>query len=482
MSAKQKVDLFVIGAGSGGVRAARIAASYGAKVAIADTQFEHGPPGFTAMGGTCVNVGCVPKKLFSYGAQYGRDMRDASGFGWSTGGSPSHDWASMVAAKDVEISRLNGVYERMLRGAGVDLIAGRATLRDPRTVTIEGTDESFECDNVLIAVGGWPWMPSIPGIEHAITSNEAFYLPELPRRVAVVGGGYIAVEFAGIFHGLGAEVTQIHRGDALLRGFDGDCQRHLAREMQHAGVALRLGESPTRIEKSSSSLVVHTDAVTAGESAKAGVECDAVLFATGRRPKTEGLGLDAAGVASNVDGDGSIIVDEWSRTTAPGGTVFAVGDVTNRMNLTPIALEEGHCVADTLFGGKPRVCNYENVPTAVFSSPPLGTVGLTEEECVARFERTGAKAVVFESEYGPMRHTMSGRGARSFMKMLVDEESDAVLGIHVVDADAAEMIQGFAVAMKAGATKAQFDGTVGVHPSSAEELVTMRTPARVIGE
>ena len=307
------VDLFVIGAGSGGVRAARIAASHGARVVIADTQMVHGPPGFTAMGGTCVNVGCVPKKLFTYGAQYGRDMTDAEGFGWSTGGVPSHDWQRMVAAKDAEISRLNGVYERMLEGAGVELVAGHAALVDDHTVAVDGLDAQYDCANILIAVGGWPWMPTIPGIEHAMTSNEAFYLPERPRRVAVVGGGYIAVEFAGIFHGLGAEVTQIHRGETLLRGFDGACQRHLAEEMARGGIDLKMEQSPTAIEaQDDGSYVVRTDAGAA-------VECDAVLFATGRRPKTSGLGLDAAGV--ELRADGAIAVDEWSRTSAPSGNV-----------------------------------------------------------------------------------------------------------------------------------------------------------------
>lgn len=442
-------DYFVIGAGSGGVRSARIAAQHGAKVGIAEEQY---------LGGTCVNVGCVPKKLLVYAAHYGHDVEDAAGFGWSVP-SATHSWRTLIANKNAEIERLNGIYRRLLEGAGATLFEARATLLDPHTLKVG--ERKVTAERILIATGGRPVLPDEPGArEHGITSEDAFFLPERPRRVIVAGGGYIAVEFAGIFHGLGAEVTQLYRGPMFLRGFDGDVRETLAEEMARSGIDLRFNTIITRIEKSHDCLMV---ALSDGSVQPA----DAVLYAIGRRPNTRGLGLDAAGVAT--DGNGAITVDAGYRTSA--GHIYAVGDVTDRVQLTPVAIAEGHFLADTLFGpGRDRAVSYADIPTAVFSTPPIGTVGMTEEQARAR-----GPVDVYKSRFKPMKHTLSGRQERSLMKLVVDRASQKVLGAHMVGPDAAEILQGIAIAITAGATKADFDRTIGIHPTAAEEFVTLRT-------
>ena len=441
-------DFFVIGAGSGGVRAARIAAGHGARVGIAEDLY---------LGGTCVNVGCVPKKLMVYAAHVAHDMQDAAGFGWTIGGR-RHDWATLIANKDQEIGRLNGVYRRLLDGAGAQVFDARARLIDAHTMALG--ERVVTAERILIATGGWPTKPDEPGAEHGITSNEVFYLPHLPERVVIAGGGYIAVEFAGIFQGLGAEVTQLYRGPLFLRGFDDDIRSVLAREMTKAGIDLRFNVRIARIDKSGETLHVR---LTDG----AALEADCVLYATGRIPNTRGLGLEAAGVA--LDGQGAVIVDEEYRTNV--SSIYAVGDVTNRFNLTPVAIAEGHALADSLFGGNPRRIGYDNIPTAIFSTPPCATVGLTEAEARAR----GGPVDIYKSDFRPLKHTLSGRDERTMMKLVVDRDSDRILGVHMVGADAGEIMQGVAIALNCGATKTQFDRTIGIHPTAAEEFVTMRT-------
>lgn len=450
-------DLFVIGAGSGGVRASRIAAGHGARVAVA----EEGP-----LGGTCVNVGCVPKKLFSYGSHYRHDFTDAVKYGWVLSGEPpTVDWGVLVANKNAEIERLNGVYGRMLEKAGVTLLRGTAKFVDPHTVEVDG--RRVTAATILIAVGGTPFVPSFPGSEHAITSNEAFYLPSLPRRVLLVGGGYISVEFANVFHGYGSEVTQAYRGELFLRGFDKDVRTHLADQMRERGIDLRFN---TDVE----SVVKNDDgSFTATWKGGGTLTVDLVMYATGRNPMTDKLNVDAAGVKRGKGG--CVPVDEWSRTNVDH--IYAVGDVTDRMALTPVALGEGHCFADTVYGGRPRSPKYDNIPTAVFSHPAIGTVGMTEAEAVAEYGEDGVD--VFKSDFKPLRHTLTGRsGEREFMKLLVRRSDDVVVGVHLVQEAAGEMIQLAGVALKAGATKAVFDSTIGVHPTSAEELVTLRTSER----
>lgn len=442
-------DLFTIGAGSGGVRAARFAAGYGARVAIAEERY---------YGGTCVNVGCVPKKLFVYAAHFHEDFEDAAGFGWTTGDA-SFDWQRLIANKDAEIDRLNNIYIRLLEGVSVDRYDGRARLVDAHTVAVNGKE--YTARHILIATGGWPWMPDIPGIEHAITSNEMFYLDALPERMLIVGGGYIAVEFAGILNGLGVETTLLYRGELFLRGFDEDLRKHLAEEMRKKGVDLRFNAPEVaRIDKAGDEL---TATLTDGSTLRAGQ----ILFATGRRPLTQDLGLEKAGVVCNEVG--AIIVNEYSQTTAPH--IYAVGDVTDRMNLTPVALAEGMAVAKTLFQDTPTTPEYNLVPTAIFSQPPVGTVGLSE--AAARLQHDNID--IYRSAFRPMKHTLSGRDERTLMKLVVDADTDRVLGVHMVGPDAGEIVQGFAVALKAGATKTVFDETIGIHPTSAEEFVTMRT-------
>jgi len=442
-------DLFTIGAGSGGVRASRLAAGYGARVAIAEAR---------RLGGTCVNLGCIPKKLLVYASHYAADFEDAPAFGWR-GAAPRFDWPSLVAAKDREIARLNEVYARILDESGVARIEGRATLLDPHTVEVAG--RRYSAAHVLVATGSRPTLPTLPGIEHAITSDEAFHLPALPERVAIVGGGYIAVEFAGILHGLGASVSLLHRGQLFLRGFDDDLRAHLAREMRTRGVDLRFGARVEAIRRGPRGLAL---ALAGG----APLEVDAVLYATGRVPSTAGLGLEAAGV--ELRPDGAVAVDDFSRTSAP--SVWAVGDVTDRINLTPVALHEGACFARTVFGGVPTKPDHENVPTAVFSEPQLATVGLSEAEARRRF---GAVAV-YRTRFRPLRHTLTGRDTEVLVKLVADPRTDRVLGCHMAGPEAGEIVQGLAVALRCGVTKAQLDATLGIHPTVAEEFVTLREP------
>ncbi|NNG05427.1 MAG: glutathione-disulfide reductase [Inquilinus sp.] len=449
--AKYDFDYFVIGAGSGGVRSARIAANHGARVAIAEERY---------LGGTCVNVGCVPKKLLSYAAHFAHDFEDAAGFGWTVG-DRRHDWARLIANKNTEIERLNGIYRHLLEGAGCTLIEDRATLVDAHTVAVG--DDRYTAETILIATGGWPTLPDQPGArEYGITSNEAFFLEEMPEHVVIAGGGYIAVEFAGIFNGLGANVCQLYRGPMFLRGFDDDVRETLAEEMSKAGIDLRFNTIIDRIEKTSDCLLAH---LTDGSV----IETGAVMFAIGRRPNTAGLGLEDVGVALNRKA--AIIVDDRYRTSVPN--ICALGDVTDRINLTPVAIAEGHALADTLFGGTPRGVEYENVPSAVFSSPPVGSVGLTEAAARAKYGAVD----IYRSSFRPMKHTLGGRDERTMMKLIVDRATDRVVGCHMVGLDAPEITQGVAVAMNCGATKAQFDRTIGIHPTAAEELVTMRTKA-----
>ena len=454
MSTKYDYDLFVIGAGSGGVRAARIAAGHGARVGICEE---------SRVGGTCVIRGCVPKKLMVYAAHFAEDFEDARGYGWEVGES-RFSWPRLIGAKDAEIDRLNRVYLRLLSDAGVTLYQQRGSLAGPHEVQLGETTVS--AGHILIATGGRPWKPEIPGIENAITSDEVFHLDELPPRVAVVGGGFIACEFAGIFNGLGSRVTQIYRGDAVLRGFDSDVRRVVSSELRNKGIDLRLESDVGQIEKLDEGLRVE---LRDGEF----LDVDQVLYATGRVPNVRGLGLPEVGV--EVRADGRVVVDELSRTSV--GHIHAVGDVTSRVNLTPVAIYEGHAFADTVFGGKPRPVNHEFVPSAVFSQPPVGTVGYSEEEAI---HHVGA-VDVFLSEFRPMKHTLSGRNEKMLMKLVVDRASQAVVGIHVVGPDAPEIVQGFAVAVKSGLTKDRFDSTIGIHPTAAEELVTMRNPVRSHG-
>ena len=446
-------DLFVIGAGSGGVRAARISAGHGARVAIAEEY---------RVGGTCVIRGCVPKKLLSYASHYGEDIEDAAAYGWSVTGPVTFDWGALIAAKDKEIDRLNGLYLKGLETAGVTLIEGRARLVDAHTVEVAG--QTVTAAHILVATGATPEIPDIPGAEHAITSNEAFHLGELPKRVVVVGAGYIAVEFAGIFHGLGSHVTIVHRRGQLLRGFDDDIARHLGDEYARKGIHLHFNASPTAIDRTPLGLVLHLSDGTS-------VEADAVMFATGRRPNTKGLGLETAGVV--LGSKGEVKVDLYSRSNVPN--IYAVGDVTDRMALTPVAIKEGHAFADTVFGGRPGVADHNDVPTAVFSQPAIGTVGLTEAQAAARFGTVD----IYEAGFRPMKHTLTGRATRTYMKLIVEPRSDRVVGAHLIGDDTPEIIQALGIAVKMGATKAQFDRTVAVHPTAAEELVLMRTRARI---
>ncbi len=441
-------DLFVLGAGSGGVRASRLASSFGARVAVAEERY---------LGGTCVNVGCIPKKLLVYASHFREDFEDAAlGYGWKIG-ECRFDWATLIEGKNKEIERLKGVYARLLDDAGVRRIEGRATLTDPHTVAVGG--ESYTADHILIATGSWPVVPSVPGGPLGITSNEAFFLERFPERVIIVGGGYIAVEFAGIFNGLGSEVIQLYRGPLFLRGFDDDVRTTLAEEMRKRGVDLRFDLNVQKIERADGQLCAE---LSDGDRIRA----DQILFATGRRPNTSELGVEEVGV--ELDATGAVMVDQYSRSSVPH--IYAIGDVTDRINLTPVAIHEGICLANTLFNNRPMAPDHAGVPTAVFSQPAIATVGLTEAQ--AR-ERHG-EIDVFRSSFRALKHTLTDRDERTLMKLVVDRSSDRVLGVHVVGTDAAEMVQGFAVALKCGARKADLDRTVGIHPTSAEELVTMR--------
>ena len=446
---KHDYDLFVIGAGSGGVRAARMAAEFGARVAVAEDRY---------MGGTCVNVGCVPKKLYVCAAEFGKSFTDARNFGWDSDRS-AFNWATLRDNKKAEISRLNGVYDNLLAGVKVEVISGRARIVDAHTVAVG--EQRYSAEKILIATGGWPHIPEFPGSEHAISSNEVFDLAQFPRRLAIVGGGYIAVEFAGIFNGLGAQVSQLYRGPLFLRGFDADIRAHAAQEIRKTGVDLRFETNVKSITTKDSGLEVQlTDDTT--------LEVDAVLYATGRKANLEGLGLDNVNV--KISDAGNIEVDEKYCTSEPN--IFALGDVTGGIELTPVALAEGMSFARRQFGGQQSTVDYDFIPTAVFCQPNIGTVGFTEEDARARFGRLR----VFKSTFKPMKHSISGRDEKTFMKLIVDQASDRVVGAHMMGPDAGEIMQGIAIAMRAGATKALFDTTIGIHPTAAEEFVTMRKP------
>jgi glutathione reductase (NADPH) len=446
-------DLFVIGAGSGGVRAARMSAGFGARVAIAEDRY---------MGGTCVNVGCVPKKLYVYAAEYGKGFADARGFGWQ-GEAPRFDWATLRDNKKTEIARLNAIYRNLLDGAGAQRIEGRARIVDAHTVAVGDAvgETRYSAAKILIATGGWPHIPEFPGSEHAVTSNEIFDLPQFPRRLVIVGGGYIAVEFDGIFNGLGAHTTQLYRGPLFLRGFDDDIRTHAASEIAASGVDLRFEVNVRSITRDGSGLQV---ALTDGSV----LEADAVLYATGRKPHLEGLGLENVNVEQ--DEDGAIVVDAHYRTTEP--SIFALGDVTGGIELTPVALAEGMAFARRQFGKLEREVDYDFIPTAVFCQPNIGTVGFTEADA----RNTFGDIRLFKTSFKPLKHTISGRAERTFMKLIVDAATDRVVGAHMVGPDAGEIIQGIAIALRAGATKALFDSTLGIHPTTAEEFVTLRDP------
>ena len=445
--ARYDYDLFVIGAGSGGVSASRRAAAFGARAVVCEEY---------RVGGACVIRGCGPKKLFTYAAHFAEDFEDAVGFGWERA-RPNFDWPTLIANKDAEIDRLNGIYVRMLAAAGVDLVEDRGVLVDPHTVEIGG--RSVTAETILIATGAKPFRPDVPGIERAVTSNEAFHLDEFPRRAVIVGGGYIAAEFASIFNGLGSRVTLLYRGEQILRGFDDDVRTALAREMSKKGVDLRVESRVARVDAAGRRLEVTLESGDA-------IAADLVMYATGRKPNTSGMGLAEAGV--ELDGAGAVMVDRYSRTSVPN--VYAIGDATNRMNLTPVAINEGRAFAETLYAGRPRFLDYTNVPHAVFSNPSVGVAGLDEARARERYEAVD----VYRSTFRPMKHTMTGRDELTLMKLVVDAATDRVVGAHMVGPDAAEIVQGMGVALTCGATKAQFDATVGVHPSAAEEFVTMR--------
>jgi glutathione reductase (NADPH) len=440
-------DLFVIGAGSGGVRAARIASQHGARVAICEEY---------RVGGTCVIRGCVPKKLLVYASHFAEDFDDAVGYGWDAPAT-KFDWAKLIANKDAEIERLSQIYIKNLKAAGVELLLSRGVLQDPHTIDLG--DKTVTADKILVAVGGRPVLPDVPGMEHAITSNECFHLDALPGRVAVVGAGYIACEFAGIFNGLGSKVTLLYRGDQILRGFDQECRDFLAGEMQKKGIDIRLHADVAKLEKAKGGITV-----TLKDGAT--FEADTVLYATGREPNTADLGLEAAGVKRRKNG--AVIVDQDLRTSRDN--IFAIGDCTHRINLTPVAIKEGHIFADTQFGKTPRVMEYDNIAHAVFTQPSLSCVGLSEE--AAREMYFDVK--VFKTSFRTLKNTLSGNQERVFMKLVVHEATDKIVGIHMIGGDAPEIIQSLAVAIKCGATKAQFDATIAVHPTAAEEFVTMR--------
>ena len=447
-------DLFVIGGGSGGVRSARIASGHGARVAVAEERF---------WGGTCVNVGCVPKKIMVNAAEYGAWAEDAAAFGWSIE-THGHDWAKLAAARDAEVARLSGIYGRLLGNAGVTSFDARATFLDAHSLDVGG--KRITAERIIIAVGGTASRLDIPGAELGLISDDIFTLKALPKRVAVLGAGYIAVEFACILKGLGAEVTLVHRAPLPLRGFDEDIRSAAAEALVAQGITCRAGVSPTRIEAQGAARLLH---LSDGSAA----EFDAVFFCTGRAPATKGLGLEKAGVAVNAAG--AIVVNEDHATSQPH--IFAIGDVLDRVNLTPMATAVGHALADTLYGNNPRRVSYENVPTAVFMNPPIGTVGITEEEAAKR-----GPADIYVTRFTPMRHTISKReGRKTLMKLVVCQRTQKILGAHMIGEDAGEMMQGIGIAVVMGATKQDFDRTIGIHPTAAEEFVTLRTRTRVVG-
>ena len=440
-------DLIVIGAGSGGVRGARMAAKTGARVAIV----EEGD-----VGGTCVLRGCIPKKLLVYASHFAEDFRDAESFGWDRA-RPGFDWARLIANKDAEIARLNRVYLKLLEDHGVTLIEGRARLTAPHSVEVDG--RTLRAKTILVATGSWPVLPAIPGVEHAITSNEAFHLPRLPERIVIVGGGYIALEFAGIFHGLGSQVTLLVRGPEVLRGFDEDVRSALGAALGKSGIKVHRKTRALGIACDGDTLTLETDK---GES----IAADKIMFATGRMPNTKDLGLEEIGV--RFAANGAVRVDEYSQTAVPG--IYAVGDVTARQMLTPVALAEAAAFVETVFNGRPAKMDYRLVPSAVFSQPPVACVGLTEAE--ARREYPAVD--VYRASYRPLKHTLTGREVKTFMKLIADGATGRVLGCHMVGDNAPEIVQGLAVALTCGATKAQFDATIGIHPTDAEEFVTLR--------
>lgn len=451
MSEHRDYDLIVIGAGSGGVRLARMSAQRGARVAVVESRY---------LGGTCVNVGCVPKKLFVYGAHVREELEDAQGYGWSVPTADvSFDWPTLVANKNTEIERLNGIYGRLLENAGVTVIEGTASLRDAHTVVVG--DKSYTAEHITIATGSWPVVPDIPGKDFLLTSNEMFYLPQLPRHAVVWGGGYIAVEFAGILAGLGVETTLLYRGDLFLRGFDGDIRRFTEQEMRKKGVDLQFNVTIDSVEQVDSQYRVN---LSDGSQLDTGL----VMAATGRRALVDGLGLENLGVGLN--GSGHIEVNDHFQTAVP--SIYALGDVIGTPQLTPVAIGQAMVLSRRLFGDGEGEMDYDAIPTAVFCQPNIGTVGLTEEEA----RKAGHRLRIYRSEFRPMKYTLSGRDERCLMKLVVDDGSDVVLGAHMVGPDAGEIVQGLGVAIKAGATKAQFDATVGIHPTSAEEFVTMREP------
>jgi glutathione reductase (NADPH) len=442
-------DLFVIGAGSGGVRASRMSASHGAKVAVAEERF---------LGGTCVNVGCIPKKLFSYGSHYPHEAKDAAAYGWDFA-APTLDWSCLIQNKNKEIERLNGIYRMLLTNAGVTLHEARATLIDAHTLDVGG--ETVTADKILIATGGRPETDDVPGAKHAIVSDDAFYLSERPNRVLVVGGGYIAVEFAGIFNGYGADTSLIYRRDLFLRGFDMDVRIHLAQEMEKNGINLIWNTVIERIEKTNDGLNV---TMSNGETG----QFDQILYAIGRKPNTRNMGLEDVGV--EMTDKGAIVVDDYYQTSVDN--IYALGDIIDRFQLTPVAIGEAMKLSSNLFKGTNYKMDYADIPTAVFSDPPIGTVGLTEEDARAQY----GDVDIYRSTFRALKDTLTGSTAQTMMKLIVDRKSDRVVGCHMVGPDAAEITQGLGIALKCGATKAQFDATVGIHPTAAEEFVTMREP------
>jgi len=443
-------DLFVIGAGSGGVRAARMAAGFGAKVAIAEERY---------LGGTCVNVGCIPKKLFVYASHFHEDVNDAAGFGWQVE-QPSFDWNTLLANKKKEIQRLNGIYKNLLEQAGVVLIDGRAVIVGANSVAVN--DKTITAERILVATGGRPHIPDLPGKEHIISSNDAFFLGELPTSAIVVGGGYIAVEFAGIFNGLGVDTTLIYRGELFLRGFDNELREFLSREMAKKGITLLFNTSVNSIERKNPKLIAN---LTGDKSLETGL----IMYATGRLPNTAALGLESANVKLNDKG--AVLVNDDYQSSTP--SIYAIGDVTDRVNLTPVATAEGTALANNLYNNQGSMVDYHNIPTCVFSQPDLAAVGLTEEKARAEFDNVE----VYKSTFTHLKHTLSGSDEKTFMKLIVDKETDRVIGAHMIGADAGEIIQGLGIALKAGATKSVFDATIGIHPTAAEEFVTMRESA-----
>ena len=450
MSVAYDYDLFVIGAGSGGVRLARMSAGMGVKVAIAEDRY---------MGGTCVNVGCVPKKLFVYASELPEQVENSAGFGWRFDQSPVFDWAHLRDQKNREIERLNGIYQNLLQGPGVDVISGRARFVDQHTVEVAG--KSVTAERIVIATGSWPFVPDFPGNEHAITSNEIFYLDDLPDSATVLGGGYIAVEFAGILAGLGVDTTLVYRGDLFLRGFDQEIREFARQEITKKGVKLRFNDNVVAMHQAGEGYTLEMES---GDTLDTGL----LLCATGRRPHTHDLGIELSGVELNERGEVKVDVNFQTNIS----NIYALGDVTGGMQLTPVALAEAMYLKEYLYGqSKPAPVDYQNIPTAVFCQPNIGTVGLSEEQA----REQGHELDVYVSEFRALKHTLSGSDERTLMKMIVDASDQRVLGVHMVGHEAGEILQGIAVAIKAGAKKTDFDATIGIHPTSAEEFVTMRT-------